>query len=142
MGPEHGGGEDHTPPFETVYEYDSSGGTSMVPLPPRAASKLFKRKKLKSKKKKDGKRSQPLTENDIVPHVASKYVTGPGGVLYTSEMKRKKTEDVTTTASQLFEMDPTREGQIITWRCLQTNDFGEGTSGTEISIFTLKLREI
>lgn len=106
-------GEDHHAAHLT--ESPSSASTTSLPLPPRAASELFKRKKLKSKKKKStdgGKLGQPVTENDIVQHVASKYVTGPGGVLYTSDMKRKKTEAAHSVATtNLFEMDTNKEGQ-------------------------------
>jgi len=125
----HGGGDDATHIHKTPtvaefpYENDSSSHDSSTHLPPRTASEvlLFKRKKLKSKKKKsmDGKsiyhhHYQPVTENDIVQHVVSKYTTGPGGVLYTSEMKRKKLEDKTAadpTGSRFLELNTKQDGQ-------------------------------
>ena len=98
------GGEDHNPYREIPYD-SSSGGAS---LPTRPTSELFRRKKIRAKKNKKSMdpTGRPVTEEHIIHHVASKYVTGPGGVLFTSEMKRKKMEDEST-ASTLFGMDPT-----------------------------------
>jgi len=92
------------------YDEESVAGSTSVSSRDKKFNARIQKKRKKKRKLHNRKhiRGNPITEDEVAQHVSSRYVNGPGGILFDSVNKRKRQE----ASSKLYGTDKSHKDQV------------------------------